>query len=52
MENKKETVKLSVKDKKHGRIYPVLENDDNEDEDLNYMMDPHFWGPGYGDDNE
>ena len=58
MENKKEKLVVSVKDMKKGRMYaipdPIDEDDLSEDEreTLNHMtgMDPHFWGPGYGEE--
>jgi len=51
-------MKITVRDVKRGRMYevpdPINEDDLNEDqrEALNQMqgMDPHFWGPGYGED--
>lgn len=56
MENKKENLVVSVKDIKRGRMYatpdPIDYDDLIEDERmlLNAMADPHFNGPGYGED--
>jgi hypothetical protein len=54
----KEKLIISVKDKREGRMYAVpdpIDEDqlsDDERETLQHMsgLDPHFWGPGYGED--
>lgn len=58
-QNKGVKMKISVKDLKRGKMYEVPEPIDvdelNEDEReaLNLMSgtDPHFWGPGYDEQN-
>jgi len=56
MEYKKQKLIVSVKDIKIGRMYAVPDPIDYDDilEDerdlLNAMADPHFNGPGYGED--
>jgi hypothetical protein len=55
-ENKGTKMKISVKDLKRGRMYEVPDPIDDEDvsteerELLNSLVDPHSWGPGYGED--
>ena len=55
MENKN-NIKFNVKGIKKGYMYstpdPIDEDDISEDERelLNSLVDPHSWGPGYGED--
>jgi hypothetical protein len=56
-ENKGTKMKISVKDMKRGRMYQVpdpIDLDDLSEDERNMMnliaTDPHFYGPGYGED--